>query len=41
MMDGRGTVGAHRSEVEASDVNDADVVFIRAIEKQKARWTVP
>ena len=27
-------MGAHRSDVEASDVKDADVVFIRAIEKR-------
>ena len=33
MMDGRGTVGARGSDVEASDVKDADVVCIRAIEK--------
>ena len=34
MMDGRG----HRrtGQMEASDVKDADVVGIRAIEKQKA-----
>jgi hypothetical protein len=36
--DGRsgGTVGAHRSDVEASDFKNADVVFIRAIEKRES-----
>jgi hypothetical protein len=33
IMDGRGTVGAHGSDVETSEVKDADVVCIRAIEK--------
>jgi len=40
MMDGRGHSGT--GQMEASDVKDADVVGIRAIEKQKpAPWTVP
>ena len=34
MMDGRGHSGT--GQMEASDVKDADVVDIRAIEKQKA-----
>ena len=35
-MDGRGHSGAHGSDVEASDVKDAEVVCIRAIEKREA-----
>ena len=40
MMDGRGHSGT--GQMEASDVKDADVVGIRAIESKKpAPWTVP